>query len=197
MEQKSNLQSNDMNRLKEIYQKEIAPKIKSEFKLGSNMEVPKLQKIVVNAGIGGFRDNREAVEVFLEEYSSLLGQKPYPRKARLSEAGFKVRKGDIVGYAATLRGDKMWAFFDKLVNVAIPRIRDFNGLKTTAFDGAGNYSIGIPEHVIFPEVNPNTVKGIRSLQVTVVTSSSDQELNKALLTYLGTPFMKGKETLVK
>lgn len=177
-----------MNRLKEKYQKEIVPKIKEEFDLKSIMEVPRIDKIVVNAGIGGFRDNREAVESFEEELAQILGQRPYPRKARLSEAGFKIKKGDVVGYAATLRGDRMWTFLDKLINIAIPRIRDFRGLDTSSFDEAGNYSLGITEHIIFPEINPNTTKGIRSMQLTIVSSNNDKEINKALLTHIGMPF---------
>lgn len=179
-----------MNRLREKYEKEIAAKLKEEFKLGSVMEVPRIEKIVVNAGIGDFRDSKEAVQNFEEDLAKILGQKPYPRKARLSIAGFKIRKGDTVGYAATLRGEIMWAFLDKLISVAIPRIRDFRGLKVDSFDQAGNYSLGITEHIIFPEVDPNTVKGNRSLQITVVSTSNDKELNKALLNYLGMPFVK-------
>ena len=179
-----------MNRLKEKYTKEIAPKLKQEFDLKSVMQVPRLEKIVVNTGIGDFRDSREAVESFENEMSQFLSQKPYPRKARLSVAGFKIRQGDTVGFAATLRGEKMWAFLDKLISVAIPRVRDFRGLSTDSFDQAGNYSMGITEHIIFPEVDPNTVKGIRSLQVTLVSSSNDKGLNKAMLTYLGVPFKK-------
>lgn len=176
--------------LKENYIKKIAPEMKKEFNLRSVMEVPRLKKIVVNAGIGEFRENREAVESFVDDLSMLLGQRPHPRKARLSESGFKIKKGDIVGYSATLRGDLMWAFLEKLINVAIPRIRDFRGLNTGSFDQAGNYSLGITEHVIFPEVNPNTTKGIRSLQITIVSSSNDLELNKVLLEKLGVPFKK-------
>lgn len=179
-----------MNRLSEKYQKEIAPALKKEFNLKSIMQVPRIKKVVVNSGIGEFRDNKEATAIFVDELTGLLGQKPHPNKARLSVSGFKVRQGDVVGYSATLRGDRMWAFLDKLINVAIPRIRDFRGLNEDTFDNSGNYSLGIREHVIFPEVNPNTVKGIRSLQITVVTSSDDKELNKALMHKLGTPFKK-------
>ena len=182
-----------MSALKDKYIKEIAPEMKKDHDLKSVMEVPRLKKIVVNAGIGDFRESREAVESFVHDLSMLLGQKPYPRKARLSEAGFKIKQGDIVGYAATLRGDRMWAFLEKLINVAIPRIRDFSGLKTDSFDQAGNYSLGIREHIIFPEVNPNTTKGIRSMQVTIVSSSDDPKLNKALLSKLGMPFKEDKE----
>ncbi|MFC1621938.1 50S ribosomal protein L5 [Patescibacteria group bacterium] len=179
-----------MTRLQEIYKKDIAPKMQKEFGLKSIMAVPRLQKVVVNTGIGDFKDNKDAIESFVNELGQLLGQTPHPRKARLSVAGFKIRKGDVVGYSATLRRDKMWAFFDKLVSIAIPRIRDFRGLNPNSFDEAGNYSFGITEHVIFPEVNPNTIKGVRSLQVTIVSSSNDKKLNKALLNYLGMPFKK-------
>jgi len=179
-----------MNRLKEKYQNEIVPKLKKEFGFKSIMEAPRIKKIVVNAGIGGFRENRDAVESFENELAQLLGQKPSPKKARLSEAGFKIRKGDVVGYSATLRGERMWAFLDKLISVAIPRIRDFRGLDISSFDDAGNYSLGITEHVIFPEVNPNTTKGIRHLQLTIVSSNNDKRINKALLSYIGMPFKK-------
>lgn len=178
-----------MNRLKEKYVNEVAKKLKNDFKLKSVMEVPSIKKIVVNVGIGSFRENREAVESFENDLANLLGQKPYPRKARLSIAGFKIRKGDVVGYSATLRGKRMWAFLDKLINAAIPRIRDFKGLSRSSFDESGNYSLGITEHIIFPEVNPNTVKGIRSMQLTIVSSSNDKRLNEALLEQLGVPFV--------
>lgn len=179
-----------MNRLKEKYQKEIVPKMVKEFGFKSNMEVPRIDKIVINAGIGNFRESREAVESFENELALILGQKPYPRKARLSEAGFKIKKGDVVGYAATLRGEKMWAFLDKLISIAIPRIRDFRGLDVSSFDEAGNYSLGITEHIVFPEVNPNTTKGIRSLQLSIICSGDDKEVNRALLSYVGMPFKK-------
>ncbi len=182
-----------MNRLQERYIKEIAPKIKQEFGYKSVMRVPRIKKIVVNAGIGGFRESRDAVDSFEKEFADIVGQKPYPRSARLSEAGFKIKQGDMVGYAATLRGERMWAFLDKLISVAIPRIRDFRGLSTKSFDEAGNYSVGITEHVIFPEVNANTTKGNRSLQITIVSTNNDKEVNKALLSYIGMPFIKEDE----
>ncbi|RJR26393.1 50S ribosomal protein L5 [candidate division WWE3 bacterium] len=179
-----------MNRLKEIYIEKIVPEIMKEFGFSNIMEVPKVKKVIVNAGIGGFRENREAVESFVEELTNFTNQKPYPRAARQSIAGFKIRQGETVGYAVTLRGENMWAFLDKLVNVALPRVRDFRGLKEEAFDENGNYSFGIKEHVIFPEVNPNNTKGIRSLQVTVVMDSKNLEANRFLLKALGVPFRK-------
>lgn len=177
-----------MNRLKEDYKSKILGEIKKEFKLGSVMEVPRILKINLNAGIGPFRENKESVDCFVEEFSNLAGQKVYERKARKSEAGFKIKQNDIVGYSVTLRGERMWAFLDKMINVAFPRIRDFRGFSDKSFDQNGNYSIGIREHVIFPEVNPNTTKGIRSLQVTIVFNSKRSDLNRFLLKKLGFPF---------
>lgn len=179
-----------MNRLNTKYKNEIVAQLRKEFELSNIMEVPKLQKISINAGIGGFRENREAVETFVNEMTDFAGQKPFPRKARLSISSFKIRQNDVVGYAVTLRGDKMWAFLDKLINVAFPRVRDFRGINDRAFDKNGNFSMGIKEHVIFPEVNANTTKGIRSLQVTMVFNSKNIDLNRALLTKLGMPFRK-------
>jgi large subunit ribosomal protein L5 len=179
-----------MNRLREKYIKVLAPKMSKDLGLENVMSLPKIQKISINSGIGSFRENREAVDSFQEELSALAGQKAYPRKARKSEAGFKIRQNDVVGFSVTLRGERMWAFLDKLISIAIPRVRDFRGLEDTSFDGNGNYSIGVREHVIFPEVNPNTTKGIRSLQVTIVFNTRDTETNKYLLAGLGMPFRK-------
>lgn len=182
-----------MNRLKERYTKEIAPKLMKELQLSNVMEVPRIMKISVNAGIGPFRDNRDALDAFLEELTNIVCQKPYPRPARMSEAGFKIKKGDIVGYAVTLRGDKMWAFLDKLINIVLPRVRDFRGLSDTSFDELGNYSLGIREHVIFPEVNANSTKGMRSLQVTIVMNNHNVDRNKVLLKEVGVPFKKDEK----
>ena len=177
-----------MNRLKEKYNKEIAKDMLKEFKLGNVMEVPSIKKISINAGIGPFRENREAADFFASELSDIAGQKVFERKARKSEAGFKIKQNDIVGYTVTLRGDRMWAFLDKLINIAFPRIRDFRGFSPDSFDENGNYSVGIREHVIFPEVNPNTTKGIRSLQVTVVFNGKNIDQNRYLLKKLSFPF---------
>jgi large subunit ribosomal protein L5 len=182
-----------MNRLKEKYIKIIAPKLLKEFNLENVMEAPKIVKINLNSGIGSFRENKEAVESFVEELSNISGQKVYPRSAKKSEAGFKIKEGDVVGYAVTLRGERMWAFFDKLVNIAFPRIRDFRGFNPESFDEGGNYSVGLREHVIFPEVNQNTTKGIRSLQVTIVFDSKEVERNRSLLKEFGFPFAEEKK----
>lgn len=180
-----------MNRLRKRYTEEILPAITKELSLKSVMEAPRLKKIVVNAGIGDFRDNKEAVESFVEELKMITGQQPSPRKARLSESGFKIRQGDVVGYTVTLRGNNMWAFLDKFLNIVLPRVRDFKGLSLNSFDENGNYSIGLKEHVVFPEVNPNKVKGIRSLQITFVVDTKKKEYSKYLLTKLGLPFKEG------
>lgn len=182
----------DKNRLQAKYNKAIVPKITKEFKLKNAMLVPRILKVTLNSGIGSFRDNKEAYETFSQEMSELAGQKIFVRKAKKSEAGFKMKQGDIVGLAVNLRSDRMWTFLDKFISVVLPRVRDFRGLNPDSFDESGNYSVGVKEHTIFPEVNPNTVKGIRSLQVTVVMSSADIDLNRALLKELGFPFRKGE-----
>lgn len=177
-----------MNRLKEKYQEQIAPKMMHEYKLPNVMDVPKVTKVCINSGIGSFRENRESVESFVTDLTAVTGQVPSPRQARLSVASFKVRQGDVVGYTVTLRGKRMWAFLDKFVSVALPRVRDFRGLNPDSFDAKGNYTVGVKEHVIFPEVNPNTTKGIRSLQITFAMSSGNIEQNRSLLHELGFPF---------
>lgn len=182
-----------MNRLYEKYKKEIAISAVKDLNLGNIMEVPRIKKVSVNSGIGGFRENKDAVESFVTDLTLLTSQKPSPRKARLSEAGFKIKQGDVVGYTVTLRGERMWSFIDKLINVAIPRVRDFRGLSTESFDDDGNYSMGIREHVIFPEVNPNTTKGIRSLQVTIIFDSDEKDRNMYVLEKLGFPFREVSE----
>lgn len=177
-------------RLYKTYIEKVAPKLVKELKLENIMEVPAITKVSVNAGIGGFRESREAVEAFVTELADLTNQKPFVRRARKSEAGFKIRRGDDVGYAVTLRNDRMWAFLDKLISIVLPRVRDFRGLSRTSFDENGNYSFGMKEHTIFPEVNQNSVKGIRSLQITITIKNGDQEKNLVLLEELGFPFKK-------
>uniref|UniRef100_A0A7C4XSZ1 Large ribosomal subunit protein uL5 n=1 Tax=candidate division WWE3 bacterium TaxID=2053526 RepID=A0A7C4XSZ1_UNCKA len=179
-------------RLQKKMVEEVAPKIQKELKIKNKMMIPSIKKVVVNAGVGGFKDSAEALALFEAELTALAGQKPSPRRTKTSEAGFKIRKNDLVGYAVTLRGLRMWAFLDKFVNIVLPRVRDFNGLDTKGIDEGGNYSVGIREHTLFPEVNQNTTKGMRSLQVNVVTNSGSKEMTKTLLTMLGFPFMKGK-----
>jgi large subunit ribosomal protein L5 len=190
MTKETKKQENSINRLEAIYKEKIAPELVKEFKLTNVMQAPRLAKISVNIGIGPFRENREAVDSMVSDLTMFTGQKPSQRNARTSVAGFKVRQGDTVGYTVSLRGKRMWSFLDKLINVALPRVRDFRGLSVSSFDEAGNYSIGIKEHVIFPEVNPNATKGIRPLQVTLVIKGNNIEANRAMLKSLGMPFAK-------
>lgn len=176
--------------LSKTYKKDIVPKLAKELGIQNPMQLPKLIKVSINSGIGSFKDNKEAMESFVQEIADISGQKPVLKTARKAEAGFKIKKGDVVGVNVTLRGDRMWAFVEKFINIVLPRVRDFKGVNPNAFDDNGNFSIGITEHTIFPEVNPNTVKGIRSLQVTFVTNTNDKDESKALLTFLGMPFKK-------
>ncbi|HOM78382.1 50S ribosomal protein L5 [Patescibacteria group bacterium] len=177
-------------RLKEKYKKEILPKIVENFGIKCVMEAPSVSKVVVNSGIGDFRDSKEAVESFKEELAQILGQVPSARPSRKSISAFKLREGETVGLSATLRGERMWAFLDKLVNISLPRVRDFRGVPTDAFDKAGNYSLGVADHTIFPEINPNKVKVGRGLQITLVMRNSDKTKSRYLLEELGFPFSK-------
>jgi len=181
-------------RLYEKYKTEVLPELKKELGAGNVMELPSIKKVVINSGVGNFADSKEALALFEEELTLIAGQKPSERKARLSVASFKIKQGDLVGYAITLRGAKMWAFLDKLISLVLPRVRDFSGLNPNSFDRDGNYTVGIEEHTIFPEVNPNTTKGIRGMQVTVVTNSGDVDKSRKLLSLIGLPFRESSET---
>lgn len=179
-----------MNDLRQRYTTEIKNALIKDLSLENVMQSPVLDKIVINTGIGKFRDNKDVVDSFFNEITSISGQKPTFRKSRVSEAGFKVRKNDTVGITVTLRGERMWVFLQKLINVSLPRVRDFKGVSNTSFDKSGNYSIGIREHIIFPEVDANRTKGIRSMQVTLVFKNSNKEKSKKFLSLLGMPFSK-------
>jgi large subunit ribosomal protein L5 len=179
-----------MNRLKNLYTTKLKSELLKDLGLKNVMEVPSLQKIVINSGIGSFRDNKDALDSFFNEFMSLSGQRPNFRKARFSEAGFKVRKNDLVGLTVTLRGEAMWDFLEKLISVSLPRVRDFRGVSKKAFDKLGNYSVGIKEHIIFPEVDANKTKGIRSLQVNFVFKNGSQVNSYKLLEKLGLPFSR-------
>jgi len=179
-----------MNRLKELYTNKIKSELLKELGLENIMQVPKLEKIVVNSGIGSFRDNKDALDSFFNEFMSITGQRPNFRKARFSEAGFKVRKNDLVGVTVTLRGERMWDFLERLISVSLPRVRDFKGVSKKAFDRLGNYSIGVKEHIIFPEVDANKTKGIRSLQVNFVFKNGSPVNSSKLLEKLGLPFSR-------
>jgi large subunit ribosomal protein L5 len=175
-------------RLLERYRSEIVPRLSEEFGFKNVHQVPNLTKIVVNIGLGAAAANPKLLEKAAEELSAITGQKPAIRRARKSVANFKLRQGQAIGCMVTLRGDRMWEFLDRLVSVSLPRVRDFKGLSTKAFDGRGNFSLGIREQIIFPEVDYDKVEHISGLNVTVCTTARNDAEGKSLLTHLGMPF---------
>lgn len=177
-------------RLKERYQAEIKSQLQSDLGLSNPMEVPKLEKIVVNMGIGEAVADRKQIEDAVTELSTITGQRPKVNMARKSIAGFKLREGQAVGVSVTLRGDRMWEFFDRLLAIAIPRIRDFRGLNPQSFDGRGNYTFGVNEQLIFPEIDFDDVSTTRGMDITIVTTAADNESARALLDAFGFPFRK-------
>ena len=179
-----------MNRLKEKYTKEIVPSLKEKFGYKSIMQVPKLEKIVINIGAGDASHNSKALEACMNDLEVITGQRPVVTKAHKSIAGFKIREGQKVGCKVTLRGEQMYNFLDKLITVAIPRVRDFRGLSKKAFDGRGNYTIGIKEQLIFPEIEFDNVVKVRGMDVILVTTAKNNEEALALLQELGVPFRK-------
>jgi large subunit ribosomal protein L5 len=174
--------------LKEHYQSEVRPAMMKEFDLENPMEVPKVIKIVVNVGVGEAIDNAKALDSAVQDVSIITGQQPVVTKARKSIANFKVREGRSIGVKVTLRGDRMWSFFDRLTNIALPRTRDFRGVSPNSFDGRGNYTLGVREQLIFPEIDYDSIDKIRGFEVTIVTTASDDEQGRRLLQLLGMPF---------
>ncbi|MBD3329058.1 50S ribosomal protein L5 [Candidatus Dojkabacteria bacterium] len=175
-------------RLKEEFNKKIAKELQKELEYASIMAVPHLKKIVINSGVGEAVDNKVALEEVVEILTKISGQKPIITKAKKAISTFKIRKGQEIGAKVTLRGDRMWYFFDKLVNIVFPRVKDFRGLPPKAFDGSGNYSVGIEEHTVFPEIDTNKVQKVRSLQVILVIKSLSDEDSKKFLEKFGFPF---------
>ncbi len=175
-------------RLLDLYRTEIVPKLSKEFGYGNPHQVPILEKIVVNIGLGEAAANPKLLEKATQELAEITGQKPVIRRARKSIANFKLRAGQQIGCTVTLRRDRMWEFFDRLVSVSLPRVRDFRGVASKAFDGRGNYSLGIREQIIFPEVDYDKVERITGLNVTVCTTAKNDAEGKALLSHLGIPF---------
>ena len=175
-------------RLLERYRSEVIPKLSTEFGYRNVNQVPRLAKVVVNVGVGEATQNPKLLEKATEELAAITGQKPLVRKARKSIANFKLRAGQNVGAMVTLRGERMWEFMDRLMNVALPRVRDFKGVSPKAFDGRGNYTLGIREQIIFPEVDYDSVERITGLNVTVCTTARSDAEGKALLALLGMPF---------
>ena len=176
--------------MQEDYDKTIKNKIKNEMSLKSVSEVPTIKKITVNMGIGGNRENKNFVKEAIDDLTKIAGQKVSERKAKVSIANFKLRKGQLAGLTVTLRGKRMWDFYEKLVRIVLPRVRDFQGVSEKSFDGYGNYNLGLSEHTIFPEVDPNKITYNKPLQVTVNTSAQSDELGRKLLSELGMPFRK-------
>ena len=179
-----------MNRLKERYTKEIVPSLKEKFGYKSIMQVPKLEKIVINIGAGDASHNSKALEACMNDLEVITGQRPVVTKAHKSIAGFKIREGQKVGCKVTLRGEQMYNFLDKLITIAIPRVRDFRGLSPKAFDGRGNYTIGIKEQLIFPEIEFDNVVKVRGMDIVLVTTAKSNDEAHALLEKLGVPFRK-------
>ena len=177
-----------MARLRDYYQKEIIPKLRADFGYKNIMEVPKIVKVVVNMGLGEAIQNIKILDSATAEISAITGQKPVITKAKKSIASFKLRQGMPIGCMVTLRRDTMYEFMDRLMNVSLPRVRDFKGVSGKAFDGKGNYTLGIKEQLIFPEIDYDVVDKIKGLNVTIVTNAKTDEESKALLKYLGMPF---------
>jgi large subunit ribosomal protein L5 len=175
-------------RLKEFYRQEVLPALQKEFSYSSVMEVPRLEKIIVNIGLGEALSNPRALETASADVATITGQKPVANRARRSIANFKVRQGNPIGLSVTVRGDRMWEFYDRLVNAALPRIRDFRGVSNKAFDGRGNYSLGLREQLIFPEIEYDKIDRIRGMQIVIVTTAPSDEEGKRLLQLLGMPF---------
>ena len=178
----------DMPRLKEKYNKEIASQLKSDLGIQNAMEVPKLTKIVVNMGVGAAAGDAKLLDAAMTDMRVITGQQPMVTRAKKSIAGFHIREGQAIGCKVTLRGDRMWEFLDRLLATAIPRVRDFRGLSTKSFDGRGNYSMGVTEQLIFPEIEYDKIDRTRGMDITVVTSAKNDENALALLKALGFPF---------
>lgn len=176
--------------IKDSYDKEIVPSLMDVLNLDNTMQVPKIQKVVLNIGIGEALDNPKALDAAAGDLMVVTGQKPVITKARRSIANFKLREGRAIGAKVTLRGDKMWAFLDRLINVALPRTRDFRGISPNSFDGRGNYTLGIREQLIFPEIEYDQIDKIRGMEITIVTTAQTDDQARQLLSSLGMPFRK-------
>src|ERR671914_1875376 len=177
-----------MARLKDRYREEIAPALKDRFEIQNPMRIPKLEKIVVNMGVGEAPQNGRALDGAMDDLARITGQKPQLRRARKSVAGFKIREGMPVGARVTLRGERMWEFLDRLITIALPRVRDFRGVSPNSFDGHGNYALGLREQLIFPEISYDAIDATRGLDVAVVTTTESDEEARELLRLLGMPF---------
>jgi large subunit ribosomal protein L5 len=181
----------EMPRLKEKYLNETVPALKEKFQYENVMQIPKLEKIIINMGLGAEKDNPKGIEAAAKELGQISGQKAIICKAKKSVANFKVREGMSIGAKVTLRGDRMYYFADKLMNIVLPRVRDFRGVSDKSFDGRGNYAMGLKEQLIFPEINYDDVDKVRGMNIVFVTSAKTDEEAKALLALMGMPFVQG------
>ncbi len=179
-----------MNRLREKYENSVKAELSKKFNYASVMEVPKIEKIVVNMGCGDAVANSKVLDEAVEELTQITGQKPVVTKAKKSIANFKLREGMPIGCKVTLRGEKMYEFFDKLISIALPRVRDFRGISANSFDGRGNYTLGVKEQLIFPEINFDKVKKIRGMDIVIVTTAKTDEEGRTLLSLMGMPYSK-------
>jgi large subunit ribosomal protein L5 len=186
----SSQQAAERPRLKLRYETEIRPALQTELGLGNVMEVPRLEKIVLNCGVGKATQQASLLDGAVADLTLITGQKPLVTKAKKSIATFKLREGNAIGAKVTLRGDRMWEFYDRLVSLAIPRIRDFRGMRANSFDGRGNYTFGVTEQLIFPEIDYDKIDTVRGMDVTIVTTALDDEAGRALLRALGFPFRR-------
>ncbi len=179
-----------MSRMQEMYKAEVAPALMEKFSYKSTMQIPKLEKIVVNIGLGDAKDNPKVIDAAMGDLAAITGQKPVVTKARKSVANFKLREGMNIGCKVTLRGEKMYEFLDRLFNVALPRVRDFRGINPNSFDGRGNYSLGVKEQLIFPEIDYDKIDKIRGMDIIVVTTAKTDEEARELLSLMGAPFVR-------
>jgi large subunit ribosomal protein L5 len=176
--------------MQEKYNNEVVPALRKAFDLKNIMQVPRIQKVVVNIGMGEAMDNPKAMEAAVNDLTIITGQKPVMTKARKSIANFKLREGRLIGTKVTLRGDRMWAFLDRLMNTALPRVRDFRGVSGNAFDGRGNYTLGLRDQLIFPEIEYDKIDKLRGMEVTIVTTAKNDDQARTMLQMLGMPFSK-------
>lgn len=179
-----------MSRLKEKYLNEVSPALMSKFGYKSVMQLPKVEKIVINMGVGDAVQNSKALDAAVEELTTITGQKPVVTKAKKSIAGFRLREGMPIGAKVTLRGERMYEFLDKLISISLPRVRDFRGVSKKAFDGRGNYTLGVKEQLIFPEIDYDKVSKVRGMDIVIVTTANSDEEARELLTQFGMPFQK-------
>ncbi len=179
--------------LKEQYQNDVVPALMEEFEFKSVMQVPKITKVVVNVGLGEALDNAKAVEFALNDITAITGQKPVVTRAKKSIANYKLREGRVIGLKVTLRNERMWSFLTRLINIALPRTRDFQGISPYSFDGRGNYTLGLREQLIFPEIDYDQIDKLRGMEVSIVTTAQNDEEGRRLLAMLGMPFKRDEE----